>query len=187
MPLFFPHRWEHALVAAVIDATKRECHDCYLGRTAIQKIVYFLNVLEVPMRFKFRIHHYGPFCEEVASTLDWLQADAVIKDDSSNDRYSDYIASENWQTLRQQYSVELEEHLPAIQSVVKALGSMEPRTLELIATLHYSFRWVHARGGSGPWKPATVEKFKQIKKNKFSDGEIDEWHQILLNSKLIEA
>lgn len=186
MSLVFEHRWEHALVASVIDVAKRECPDCYLGRTAIQKLVYFLHVLDVPMRFKFRIHHYGPYCDELASTLDWLQADGVVEDQSSQERYSNFTSSGNWPELQESHQTQLEDCEETVESVVKAMGSMDPKTLELIATLDYSFRWVHARGGEGPWKRLAIEKFKNIKKDKFQDDEIDRWYDILVEAKLIE-
>ncbi|PHS14509.1 MAG: hypothetical protein COA78_05795 [Blastopirellula sp.] len=186
MSLVFEHRWEHALVASVIDAAKKECPNCYLGRTAIQKLVYFLHVLEVPMSFKFRIHHFGPFCDELADTLDWLQADGVIEDQSSQSRYSNFASSENWTELEEGHLDQLSAHQETIESVVNALGSMDSNTLELIATLDYSFRWVHACGGNGPWKQSAIEKFKAIKGNKFKDEEITEWYDRLVNAQLIK-
>ncbi len=53
MSLLLEHRWEHALVAAVIEAAKESCPNCYLGRTAVQKLIYFLNVVGVPMQLRF--------------------------------------------------------------------------------------------------------------------------------------
>ncbi len=186
MSLLLEHQWEHALLAAVIEAAKRECPGCYLGRTAIQKLVYFVQVLDVPMRYKFRIHHYGPFCDEVPSALEWLQADSIVEDLSENDRYSNYAPAENWPVLQEKYAKELELNKETIQSVVKAMGGMDPNTLELIATLHYSFRWVQACGGNGPWQNATITKFKEIKKDKFSDDEISHWYDDLVAAELIE-
>ena len=186
MSLLFEHRWEHAVVASVIDAAKRSCPGCYLGRTAIQKLVYFLQVLGVPMQFKFRIHHFGPYCDDIASTLDWLQADGVILDQSKKPRYSDFAPGGNWPTVKGSYEPALNNYQSTIDAVVKALGAMEPRTLELISTLDFSYRWVHAQGGNGPWKDRTVKKLKQIKGDKFNDQEIVHWFDQLVSVQLIE-
>ncbi len=187
MSLLLPHNWEHALIANVVEVAKHECSKQYLGRTAIQKMIYFLKVMRVPMRFNFRIHHYGPFCDEIASSLDWLQADHIIKDQATSERYSDFTADTNWAELRQRYDVQLSEHYETICSIVKILAPLEPRNLELIATLDFSYRWIRARGGSGPWKDATITKFKEIKKDRFSDQEIEDCYKVLARTDLIEV
>lgn len=187
MSLLFEHTWEHALVAAVVEQAKRSCPECYLGRTAIQKLVYFLQVLEVPMSFNFRIHHFGPYCDDLVSTLDWLQADNIVEDKSNQPKYSDFATDSNWDELKGCYSDRLEQHQPTIETIVSAMGSMDPSTLELIATLHFSFRWVHARGKPGPWKAESIARFKQIKDNKFADSEIDRWYDILVSAELVNA
>jgi uncharacterized protein YwgA len=186
MSLLFEHRWEHAVVGAVIDAAKQSCPSCYLGRTAIQKLVYFLKVLGVPMLYSFRIHHFGPYCDDVTSTLDWLQADGIVVDQSNKPRYSDFAPGGNWRAVRELHSEALEQYQSAIETVVNALGAMEPRTLELISTLDYSYRWVRAQGGHGPWKERTVQKLKQIKGEKFDGPEIDQWFGQLVTLGLIE-
>jgi len=187
MSLLLEHRWEHALVAAVIEAAKESCPNCYLGRTAVQKLIYFLNVVGVPMQLRFRIHHYGPFCDELPGVLDWLQADEIVTDNSSEQsRYSDFSPGQNWPEIKEQYQNDLEQYQESINSIASVLGSMEPSTLELIATLDFCFRWIRARGGNGPWKDRTIEKFKEIKGDKFSEDDISEWYQRLVSSNLIE-
>jgi uncharacterized protein YwgA len=186
MSLELRHRWEHALVAAVVDAAKTSCPSCYLGRTAVQKLIYFLQVHEVPMRYKFRIYHFGPFCDDIVSDLDWLQADDVICDASNDTRYSNFRPGDGWGELKEKYVEKLAEHQETIDDIVDALSDLDPHDLELIATLDFCFRWVQAQGRPGPRKAATIEKFKKIKKGKFTDDEIDEWYEVLVNAELIE-
>jgi len=187
MSLLLEHRWEHALVAAVIEAAKEACPTCYLGRTAIQKLLYFLDVLGVPMRFRFRIHHYGPYSDELTAALDWMLADDVVVDAATDPRYSNYSPGANWPDLKSDYQAQLEVHRQTITSVARVFGPMEPRMLELIATLDFSYRWVRARGGGGPWKPQAMLKLKEIKGNKFDDTEISDWYDRLQSASLIEA
>ncbi|HUQ70725.1 MAG TPA: hypothetical protein VM165_14445 [Planctomycetaceae bacterium] len=187
MTLALQHRWEHALIAATVEAASRNCPECQLGRTAIQKLLYFLNVLGVPMRYSFDIHHYGPFCSSVMHDVDWLLADDVIVDESNEDRYSLYRPGEGWSELSACFADQLDEYRDQIQNVCEALCDLSPRTLELIATLDFSYRWVRAGGGTGPWKNASIAKFKSIKKDKFTDDEINEWHDVLVNAGLIET
>ena len=89
MTLQFQHNWERALVAATIAEAAKACPECKIGRTAIQKLVYFMHVLGVPMRYNFEIHHFGPFCSDITSDLDWLMADEIVVNDSlSDDKYN---------------------------------------------------------------------------------------------------
>ncbi len=186
MSLVLRHRWEHALIAATIEAASSKCPNCYLGRTAIQKLLYFMNVLGVPMEYSFDIHHYGPFCANVMHDVEWLLADEVIEDQSQEPRYSNYQPGPGWSELAEQFKDNLSEHQATVTSVCNALSDLSPETLELIATLDFSYRWVRARGGQGPWKQLAVDKFKNIKKDKFPDDEIDGWYNTLVKAKLIE-
>lgn len=181
------HHWEHALVAAVVEAAKKDCPDSNLGRTAIQKLVYFLHVLGVPMNLRFRIHQFGPYSDALASTVDWLQADSVIVDAASSSAYSNYVVGDNYQEVASRFADRLAEHRSTIESVVNAMASLDPRELEVAATLDYAFRWVRARGGEGPWKADTIKKFKEIKKDKFTDEKIEEWYSSLQSAGLVQA
>lgn len=187
MKLTLPHRWEHALIAATVEAASKKCPDCYIGRTAIQKLLYFMNVLGVPMRYSFDIHHYGPFCPNVMHDVEWLVADDVIEDRSPESRYSNYKPGVAWPELSSQYQPKLREFNEKIEDVCEALSDLSPHTLELIATLDFSFRWVRARGGEGPWRDDAITKFKEIKKDKFSDHDIGAWYKVLVEAGLIEG
>lgn len=187
MTLLLPHRWEHALVAATVKAANEHHPNCTLGRTALQKLLYFMKVLGVPMEYDFDIHHFGPFCSDVGSDVEWLLADDVILDKSDKESSSCYKPGENLDELRQQFSERLGKHSSTIQTICKALGEMSPRSLELISTIDFSYRWVKARGGNGPWKPSVIAKFKEIKKEKFTDEDIEKWYKILVETTLIEA
>lgn len=187
MSLVLNHRWEHALIGAVIDRSYEKCPDCYLGRTAIQKLLYFLNVLGVPMRYNFDIHHYGPFCQSIMHDVEWLAADGVIEDRAKDSRYSNYKPGAAWSELAGQFNDKLNSFEEQIKSVCDALSGMSPEPLELIATLDFSYRWVRAAGGNGPWKAKTIEKFKSIKKEKFPGDEIDSWYDVLVEATLVEA
>ncbi len=147
-----------------------------------------MNVLGVPMRYDFDIHHFGPFCAHVMHDVDWLLADEVIVDHSQEKkRYSNYRPGPGWSELSAQYHDTLSAHQQKIEAVCRALGSLAHHDLELVATLDFSFRWVRAGGGGGPWRARTIEKFKSIKKDKFPNAEIDSWYDALVGAGLIEA
>lgn len=186
MKLFLEHRWEHALIAETVAQAAKKGNG-YLGRTAMQKLLYFMQVLGVPMHYRFEIYHYGPFCSGILQDVDWLVTDEVIEDTSSEERYSNYKPGPSFDDLRGRFSDKLDSHVENISEVVDALADLDPNILELIATLHFCFRWVKAQGGAGPWKEKTVSKFKQVKKDKFQDSEIDRWYDRLVDTELITA
>jgi uncharacterized protein len=186
MNLTLTYRWEHALIAAAIEMANKKCSECYLGRTAIQKLLYFLKVRGVPMTYSFDVHHYGPFCQHVMSDVEWLLADDVIEDKSSEPRYSNYRPGSTWPALQQQFGEKLARHRQVVEEVCDALSGLQPDELELIATLDFSFRWVRAGGGKGPWKDRTIKKFKSIKMERFSDDQIEKGFRTLVAADLIE-
>lgn len=187
MSLILNHRWEHALIATVIARSNEVCSECKIGRTAIQKLLYFLNVLGVPMRYNFDIYHYGPFCQSVMHDVDWLIADGVIEDCAADTWSSNYKPAAGWSELAGQFADKIAEYNEPIENICNALTGIDPETLELIATLDFSFRWVRARGGNGPWKDSAIEKFVAIKKDKFPRDEVDHWYGVLVHSGLIQA
>jgi uncharacterized protein YwgA len=186
MSLVLTHRWEHVLIAATVNAAATRNPECYLGRTALQKLLYFMKVTGVPMKYTFSIYHFGPFCQNIGDDVDWLLADDVISDESPDPGYSNYRPNKGWAELESRFSAELSTYRPAINNVCHALSDLSPNTLELIATLDFSFRWVKARGGLGPWRQAAVEKFRCIKKDKFADADIQKWYDSLVSAHLIE-
>lgn len=186
MSLVLAHRWEHALIGATVNAAASKNPKCFLGRTALQKLLYFMKVLGVPMRYTFEIHHFGPFCQNVRNDVDWLLADYVLKDESQDPRYSNYRPNKSWKELENQFARELSQFQSVVSNVCHALSDLSPNTLELIATLDFSYRWVKARGGQGPWRHLAIEKFKSIKKDKFADAEIQKWYDSLAAAQLIE-
>jgi uncharacterized protein YwgA len=175
MSLFLTGTWEHALMAKVVKeaADVAQQHSGYLGRTAIQKIVYFLQVLDVPMRYRFEVFHYGPFCSTVLGDLEWLIADEVITDNSPDpSKYSKYTPGPACNELITIHAAKLKEYEDTVRSTVKALLPLKPEHLELIATLDYAFREMKATIGKKPAKQKVMARFRDFKGAKFSDEEI---------------
>src|SRR5262245_45632714 len=160
MPLLFTGTWEHAVLAATARAAAAHAARGYLGRTALQKIVYFLQLSGVPMRYRFGIYHYGPYCDRVTQDAELLIADGVLKDVSSNpEKYSNYRPAEQADELFQAHAAGLRAHQETINKVVETLLPLDPDHLELLATLDYLYRQKRAGGGSGPWKEGVIDRF----------------------------
>lgn len=188
MSLLLTGSKEHALLAMVIQEAASECQRSgYVGRTAIQKITYFLQVLGVPMRYRFEVHHYGPYCDEVARDIGWLNADDVICDRSlDRQKYSNYAPGPSSQELIKQHAGAIEGHRQTVKNVVRALIPLDPTRLELIATIDYAYRQLKSSGGAGPWKDAVIAHFRSIKGDKFSPEELSGTYDKLVSAGLVE-
>ena len=189
MSLFLSGTWEHALLAKVVkDAgAVAQTEGGYLGRTAIQKIIYFLQVLNVPMRYRFDVHHYGPFCDSILGDTEWLVADGVIVDSSPNTgKYSKFTPGPANEELIARYSDKLQQHADTIKNTVRALLPLKPDHLELIATLDYAFRETRATTAKKPERKAVITRFREFKGEKFSDAEIGKTYDQLEGAGLFD-
>ncbi len=189
MSLLLTGTREHALLAMIVQeaASAAQEEGGYLGRTAMQKLPYFLQILDVPMRYRFDLHHYGTYCEAISIDIDWLVADQVVEDWSNNpEKYSNYRPGPALEELLSRHKAELEPHRETIRSVVRALLPFRPERLELIATLHYLYREQKASRGKGPWKSRVLKRFCDVKKDKFPQADVSAAYDLLAGAGLLE-
>src|SRR5437867_991119 len=92
MNLVFTGTKDQALLTLTLLEASKVVNDTggVIGRTTLQKMMYFLQVVGVPMGYRFEIHHYGPYCDEISRDVEWLIADRVIQDSSRQSSYSNY-------------------------------------------------------------------------------------------------
>lgn len=188
MTLLLTGTREHALLAMLIQEASNVKPEAggYLGRTALQKMMYFLQVRGVPMHYRFDIHHYGPFCDRISRDIEWLLADGVVADRSNRpQQYSNYQPGPAIGELRALHP-DLEGHRQAMRSVARTFLPLSPERLELLATLHYLYREQRACGGPGPWKRRVVERFREVKGDKFSAEEASSTYDQMATAQLLE-
>lgn len=183
MELTFADTRDQALVALAIQ--KASANSAYLGRTAVQKIVYFLKVADVPMDYRFEIYHYGPFSDALRSDIGWLLADEVISDKSNDtSTYSKYVPGPAFGTLIDKYRGDLSHYESTIQAVVSALPLSDPKQMEMIATLDYLYRATKASNPSGPYRDGVIKRFQEVKGEKFTKTEIERAYDEMVKAKL---
>jgi len=158
----------------------------YRGRTAMQKLVYFAKVLDVPIPCSFEIYTYGPYADTVTFSVDSLLADDVLTDISNNRlTYSNYRLGQNAGEILHKYRALIEPHRATIDAVVQSLGNFEPQELELIATSHFIHHRLKQILRRPPEKAEVVEEFQRVKGEKFSEEQIDSFYGALKGAKLI--
>lgn len=184
--LVFSNNMRSAYVGQVVRAFQKHHPNHYLGRTALQKLVYFSKVLGVPIPFSFQIYNYGPYSDQLTSTVDMLLADEVLLDTSNNPaRYSCYKVSDRYSDLDPELTKTAKKYLPKIESVVKALGKFKPEELEVIATLHFVSATKKEQGDKQPSKVEVISEFQKIKRNKFPKSEVNSWYEALKEAQLV--
>lgn len=187
MALQLTGTWEQALLAATAQTAAQHGVGGYLGRTALQKTLYFLQISGIPMRYRFDLYHYGPFCEAIPRDVEWLLADGVLEDASPcPERYSNYRTAGGAEELMELHRQKLDSCRAAIELVVKALLPLRPDHLEMLATLDYLYRQLRAGGGVGPWKERVIDRFMQVKQDKFRRDDVSSSYDALAQAGLIQ-
>jgi uncharacterized protein YwgA len=158
----------------------------YLGRTAIQKLVYFAKTLGVPIPCSFEIYTYGPYSDSVTFSIDSMMADDVLKDISNApQKYSNYRLGDNADEILSAYRPAIEPYQKVIDAVVHSLGSFEPQQLELVATLHFIHERLKHILRRDPSEEQVLEEFRKVKKDKFSRQEVEGFYKALKSARLI--
>jgi uncharacterized protein YwgA len=158
----------------------------YLGRTAIQKLVYFAKTLGVPIPCSFEIYTYGPYSDSVTFSVDSMLADDVLKDISNvPHKYSNYRLGDNADEILNAYKPLIDPYQRVIDDVVQSLGNFEPHQLELVATLHFIHQRLKQILRREPSKEQVLEDFRRIKKDKFGREEVDSFYNALKGAQLI--
>jgi uncharacterized protein YwgA len=185
MYLLFSNDLRSAYVTEVVKSFKSLNPSGYLGRTALQKLVYFCKAVGVPIPCSFEIYNFGPYSEEVTRSATALLADEALQDLSHTGKYSSYTVGENANEFSNEFLDETEGYRPKIDSIVQVLGPSKPETLELVATLHFVNARQKGISGSRPAKESVMAEFRSIKGNKFSEGDIASWYHWLEESHLL--
>ena len=185
MSLLFSNNLCSAYVAEVVKSFQTLKPSGYLGRTALQKFVYFSKAVGVPVPCSFEIYNFGPYSEEVTRSVSALLADEALQDVSSTSKYSSYKAGMNSTEFSSEYTNEAAHFRTLIDSIVGVLGDCKAETLELVATLHFVNAKLKGIFGMRPAQESVVQEFKLIKGEKFSDAEIQVWYGWLAESNLL--
>jgi len=185
MSLLFSNDLQSAYVAEVVKSFHSLKLSGYLGRTALQKLVYFCKAVGVPIPCSFEIYNFGPYSEEVTRSATSLLADEALQDLSNTGAYSSYTVGANANEFSKEFLDEVASYRPRIDSIVRVLGPSKPEALELVATLHFVNARLKGILGSRPAEQSVAEEFKSIKGNKFSEKDIESWYGWLERSNLL--
>ena len=185
--LFFSNDLCSAFTFAIIENFTNKFPNGFLGRTAVQKLAYFSQVLGVPIPCSFEIYNYGPYSDDIKFAVDSLLADDQIYDQSPKpSSYSNYKSIPCPGRFSDEISDVVEHNRHRIQQVVDVFGQFRPEKLELIATLHFVSERL-SRERKRTVEEEVIQEFLKIKGDKFDQKEVSEWFKALTKGGLVQA
>ena len=119
-----------AVIQSVVDRSRD------IGKTKVQKVVYFLQEgLGIQLLYRFRMHHFGPFSEDIENNISVLKGFGYIEVNPDPRGYGYHITPTSREQLP--WDEELNECKDDMVKAVDILNGLDTSTLELLATVHF--------------------------------------------------
>lgn len=147
------------------------------GKTQVQKLLYFLQEhYGLPLGCAFYVHQYGPFADEIETTISNLKFMHYLSVEPDPKGYGFHLRSDSppekaWSDIVRSAQGEIED-------VVANLGRRDARELELLATIHY------ASGSTQASQDTLVSLVKSLKP-KFNEQYISQKCEEMLDIGLL--
>jgi uncharacterized protein len=163
-----------AIVALVQNAFVK------LGKTQVQKLVYFAQDGGVPLGYKYEIYHYGPYSFELSDDLGSLDSLGVLDIDSDPSGFGFHISPGKFSN---KFRLE-PKYLKKVEEVISQFGSNTPAQLEVKATIHFVHSVVKKQVGLGKTKSEVVQRVHALKP-RFNDEFIKKCYSDLEQARWI--
>lgn len=136
------------------------------GRKRLQKIIHLLQVGGIQIPAEFRIHHYGPFSEEVASTAETMAIEGELDEEIE--------AVGPYNTYQYLYSAprESKEVEPEVKELIEKLSEFTTVELEVASTIAFF-------ENEGESREDAIEQTKFIKPSKTTPRVLRKAEEIL--------
>jgi uncharacterized protein YwgA len=159
----------------------------WIGRTALMKYCYFLQVLrDVPLGYNFSLYSYGPFDSTVLSDLGNAEALGIIDETPLLTGYGykiKNVASDD--ELDELAGSLVQEFKPHIDWVIQQFGTQSASDLELDSTIVYVDRET-SEVGKQLSEDQLVQQVRDVKPH-FSESKIRRHVQALRDKHLLVA
>ncbi len=171
-----PTEFRTKALVTLIRALESRTHQ--LGKTQLQKLVYFLQELGVQLGYKYEIYHYGPYCFELSNDLSSLDSLNILDVESDpngfgfNIRLSRYANGYDPDPMLKE----------AVKRIVDKLGSNSAGQLEVKATIHFVQRVLARRGSAN--EDTVVGKVRTLKPH-FAEVFVRKCYEELQQERLI--
>ena len=151
----------YALIAELADQVHQRGGG--FGKTALQKLVYFLQELQdVDLGYEFSLYTYGPFCSALVDDLDTARELGAVEVKYLGPLEGYDIFPGPSTSIREKAKGFIDQKSEQIRTVVADFGRMWAKELELRATIVYVERDAH-RSGQQPAEDFVVSTVRDLK------------------------
>lgn len=121
---------EPGLVSYIVDQMEKKCENKQVGKTVIQKMMYFLDYKEIK-NFNYKMYHYGPFSSEVATNLDKAEKNGLVE--------MNWVKNEGYYINTSDRNISFEEMISEserdfIEKIIDKYGEYNAQELSIITT-----------------------------------------------------
>lgn len=147
---------------ACIVALVQNAKASRIGKTQLQKLVYFLQNAGVPLDYRYEIYHYGPYSFELSDEMGSLDSLGILNVESDPSGFGFNITSGKF---AEKYQIG-KKYQRKLEKVLVDFSSDTPAQLEVKATIHFVQKIMEKRGSIDQSK---VTKKVKLLKPQFSD------------------
>jgi hypothetical protein len=148
-------RWN--LISELISRTVASGQD--VGRTKLQKLVYFLQDITPIEEYRYQLRHYGPYSAELSREVDTLTSLGFIRVEEDPTGYGYHIYPGSRAPER---PADLHRYERAIDLVIRTLAPLELGQLEVMATIKF-VDYALSNEGRRPPEPDVLRVVEQLK------------------------
>ena len=170
---------------AITQHIVNRCED--IGKTKIQKIVYFIQeAIDAPLHYPFRMHYYGPYSDELDGVLSLTKSLGYIDINHDPDGFGYHVTpvqekrEMSWRDYDISTDPDIKELTEVIDKAIDVLGELDTPQIELYATIHF----IKKSPKGEVSKTDTLNTVMKLKP-KFSRDEIDGSYNRLKKAHLI--
>jgi O-acetyl-ADP-ribose deacetylase (regulator of RNase III) len=153
-------------IVAVLSRIGRERFHRSVGRTAFQKVAYFLTVAGVPTGLEYVRGSYGPFSPGLKAIIARLVNNGLV-DESDNDGRFVMVPGPTYKDARDRYLDQLRRWVPEIERVADLMLRLpSTKDVELAATALFAARELAAQNSAKPSESEVLAAVMEWKKRR---------------------
>jgi uncharacterized protein YwgA len=150
-----------------------------LGKTQLQKLVYFVQERGVPLGYTYELYHYGPYSFELSNELSSLDSLGVLSIESDPEGFGFDISIGKFAD-----KFVLDPHNEGkLKKIIDHFGSNSTAQLEVKATIHFVHSVIKRKSVVGKRRSEVINRVHDLKprysedfiKNCYSELEQTHW------------
>jgi O-acetyl-ADP-ribose deacetylase (regulator of RNase III) len=172
-----PRRIEPAWVAVVEILARMETEPYHwpVGRTTLQKIVYFATESGIPTRLQFMRGSFGPYSSELKNQLTRLVNNGLIREERLGEKMFSVKVGPTFPDARKAYAREVEHWSGTVERLSDLFMRLRTNQAEVAATVHFAAKSLAEGTQETPTECevlAEVMKWKQRRRPPLNEVEV---------------